>query len=174
MIRDEFIDAATRVLAICQSRDPYFPNGGDALILGWAETFQDSGLSSDDLVTGAKHAYREATEGFRPLPSTIVQHARAAYFESLKELPDERRDAMEEANHALQAMGFTPPRAHRISRLIALGRETGLTAAQKDDLRRRLDERKAISEQAPKNVISMVADSDRSSSPQPVFRRPAS
>src|SRR5690606_19982193 len=124
------------------SRDPYFPTGGDALVLGWAETFQESGLEPDDLLIGAKHAYRDAPEGFRPLPSTIIKHARAAYFEALKELPEERRELMDEANYALQDMGFTPPKAHRMSRLIGLGRATELTAEQKADLRRRLEERK--------------------------------
>src|SRR5690606_2215702 len=102
VIREEFIDAAARVIGICQSRDPDFPTGGDALVLGWAETFQEAGLEPDDLLIGAKHAYRDAPEGFRPLPSTIIKHARAAYFEALKELPEERRELMDEANYALQ------------------------------------------------------------------------
>ncbi|WP_405490404.1 hypothetical protein [Nocardia sp. NBC_00511] len=146
MIREEFIDAATGVIGICQSRDPYFPAGGDALVLGWAEVFQESGLSPDDLLVGARHAYKEASEGFRPLPSTIVQHARAAYFEQLKALSEEQRELMENANHVLQELGVSPPDAHRASRRIALGRNAGiaLTAEQQDKYESLMAARRAL------------------------------
>ena len=158
MIREEFIDAATGVIGICQSRDPYFPAGGDALVLGWAETFQDSGLDPADLLIGAKHAYRDAPEGFRPLPSTIVQHARAAYFEALKALPEDQRELMDEVNHALQDLGFAPPVAHRYSRQFALGRtpDISLTAEQQASLRRYWEQRQALKSIAPRNVVPLL------------------
>lgn len=154
MIRDEYVDAAIRVLGVCQSRDPYFPVGGDGLVAGWAEAFQESGLSPEDLEQGVRHAYREAAENFRPLPSTIIQHAKAAYRDALATLPDERRAVMEEANHALQAMGFTPPQAHRLSRQMALGRETELPAERKAELRRRLERRRELPARDMSTVIA--------------------
>lgn len=166
MIRDEFIDAAANVIGICQSQDPYFPATADALVLGWAETFQESGLTPADLIIGVKHAYKDAKEGFRPLPSTIVQHARTAYFEALKALPEEQRELMDEVNHALQDLGFAPPVAHRYSRQFALGRKPDitLTEQQQDSLRRYWDQRKALKNAQPRNVIPLLKP----------FRRPQS
>lgn len=158
MIRDEFIDAATGVIGICQSQDPYFPTTTDALVIGWAETFQASGLIPADLIIGAKHAWREAKEGFRPLPSTIIQHARAAYFEALKELSEEQRELMEEVNHALQDLGFTPPVAHRYSRQFALGRtpDLKLTDEQQQALRRYWQQRQALKSAPPRNITPLL------------------
>lgn len=166
MIRDEFIDAAANVIGFCQSQDPYFPGTADALVLGWAETFQDSGLTPADLIIGVKHAYKDAKEGFRPLPSTIVQHARTAYFESLKALSEEQRELMNEVNHALQDLGFTPPMAHRYSRQFALGRKPDitLTAEQQQSLRRYWEQRQALKTAATRNVVRILKP----------FRRPES
>ena len=166
MIREEFIDVATAVITFCQSRDPYFPTTADALILGWAESFQDSGLEPIDIMIGVKHAYADAKEGFRPLPSTIVQHARTAYFEALKGLSEEERDLMDDVNHALQDLGFIPPAAHRYSRQFALGRQPDftLTAEQQQALRSYFAQRKALKEAPRRNVIPMLKP----------FRRPES
>ena len=148
MITERDIETATLVLAECAAHDLWFPQGGEAVILAWARTFAESGLSREDLIAGVDRAYDRAEGDFRPLPACIVQNARAAYFEALKALPDDRRELMEEANYALQEMGFTPPQAHRYARRVALGREpeVQLTEDQLAELRRRLAERKALGE----------------------------
>lgn len=150
MISDEDRQTAALVLAKCAANDPWFPNGGEAMVLAWAEVFGASGLSREDLLAGVARAYRMSEEGFRPLPASIVRHGRAAYFEQLQGLPDVRRALMEEANYVLQDMGITPPVAHRFARRIALGREPEfrLTDAQLTEFRRRLAERQTLPEGA--------------------------
>lgn len=135
-----YIETATIVLANCRSHDPMFSKASDSMILAWARVLEKSGMSRADLLAGVDFAYENAEQGFRPLAATIVQKAQAAYFEALKELPDERRAIMEEANYALQDMGFTPNQAHRYSRAIALSRKADLTltAEQDSELRKRL------------------------------------
>lgn len=137
MISNAYIEIATEVLAACQSKALWFPNLGEAAVLGWAESFQDSRMSREELIAGVKRAYQDAPDDFRPLPSTIIRHARAAYFEALREIPDDRRESMTDAIHALQAMGFAPPVAHRVARQIALGRKCtpALTPQQAGELR---------------------------------------
>lgn len=137
---------AALVLAKCAANDPWFPNGGESIVLAWAEVFAASGLAREDLLAGVARAYRLADEGFKPLPASIVKHARAAYYESLKALPESKREAMEEASHILQELGLTPPEAHRYARRIALGRKplVPLTAEQDSQLRTRLAERRDL------------------------------
>jgi hypothetical protein len=150
------IETATRVLAKCAANDIWFPNGGDAVTLAWAEVFDDCGLSCDELEAGVARAYRKAGEdGYKPLPGSIISHARAAYFESLEKLTDERRQLMEEANHILQAMGISPPDAHRYARRVALGREPQfrLTDEQHAEFRRRLAERQALAAEPRKAIV---------------------
>lgn len=146
MITDDDKITAAMVLAKCAANDPWFPAGGETTVLAWAEVFGDSGLSREDLLAGVARAYRLAEEGFRPLPASIVRHARAAYFEMLKALPDDRRELMEEANYVLQDMDISPPDAHRFARRVALGRDPHftLTDEQQAEFRRRLTERQAI------------------------------
>ncbi|MGS2805368.1 hypothetical protein [Nocardia sp. MW-W600-9] len=158
MITDKYIQIATEVLAKCGTKDIWFPNVGEAVILGWAESFAESRLEGIDLLAGVERAYRKEPDGYRPLPASIIRHAQAAYFEALKELPEERRELMEEANHALQDMGYAPPVAHRYSRQIALGRDPGidLTDEQKAALRARLEQRKALADAPRRNVIPLV------------------
>lgn len=145
-MNDDDKQTASLVLAKCAANDPWFPNGGESTVLAWAEVFSESGLAREDLLAGVARAYRMAEEGFRPLPASIVRHSRAAYFEQLKGLPDERRVLMEEANHILQDMGVSPPVAHRFARRVALGREPNfqLTEEQTAELRRRLTARQAL------------------------------
>lgn len=139
-MNDHDIQTATLVLAKCAANDPWFPNGGEATVLAWAEAFAESGLSREDLLAGVARAYRESPDGFKPLAASIVRHARAAYFEQLREIPDDRRALMDEANYALQDMGISPPEAHRYARRVALGRKPHLqlTAEQDAELRQRL------------------------------------
>ncbi|KIA63032.1 hypothetical protein [Nocardia vulneris] len=146
MISDDDRATAALVLAKCAANDPWFPHGGESTVLAWAEVFGESGLSREDLLSGVARAYRMAEEGFRPLPASIVRHARAAYFEQLKALTDEQRELMEEANYVLQDMGISPPEAHRFARRVALGREPQLqlTEQQATEFRRRLQERQQL------------------------------
>lgn len=150
------IETATLVLAKCAANDPWFPNGGDAVTLAWAEQFADCGLSREDLLAGVARAYRISEDGFKPLPASIVKHARDAYFESLKALPDDRRQLMEEASHILQDMEISPPDAHRFARRVALGREPQfrLTDEQNAEFRRRLAERQALEAEPRKAIVN--------------------
>lgn len=133
MSSPEYIETASLVLGNCRSHDPMFAKASDSMILAWARVFEKSGMSRDDILAGVDHAYDNADEGFRPLAATIIKHAQAAYFEALKELSDERRKLMEEANYALQDMGYTPNEAHRYSRAIALSRQSDLTLTPEQD-----------------------------------------
>lgn len=154
MTTDDENATAALVLAKCAASDPWFPHGGEATVLAWAEVFAESGLSREDLLSGVARAYRLAEEGFRPLPASIVRHGRAAYFEMLKALPDDRRELMEEANYILQDMGISPPDAHRYARRVALGRAPHfrLTDEQDAEFRRKFAERQAI-EKGPRRQV---------------------
>ncbi len=154
MITDDDKQTAAMVLAKCAANDPWFPAGGESMVWAWAEVFSESGLSREDLLAGVARAYRLSEDGFRPLPASIVRHARAAYFEQLKALPDDRRELMEEANYILQDMGISPPDAHRYARRVALGRAPHfrLTDQQDAEFRRRLAELQAV-EKVPRPQI---------------------
>lgn len=154
------IETAAMVLAKCAANDPWFPKGGDALVQGWAEVFAESRLSRDDLLSGVARAYRVEESGYRPLPASIVKHARAAYFEALRELPDERRADMDEANFVLQDMGISPPQAHQFARAVALRRtpELELSEDQLVEFRRRMTERHALQSQPARPVQAVVAN----------------
>ncbi|WP_343466300.1 hypothetical protein AAI421_17965 [Rhodococcus aetherivorans] len=156
-LTEEHIATASLVLAKCASFDPWFPNGGDAVTLAWAEAFAESRLAREDLLAGVARMYRHAGEdGVRPVPGIIIRHATAAYSEALALLPAERRARMIDAEHALQNMGITPPEAHHIARRVALGRDPGrkLTRAQRDELEHRLAERRAL-ESGPSRGIAL-------------------
>lgn len=148
MISEESKRAATLVLAKCATKDLWFPNVGETAILGWAEVFEESRLSVDELLDGVDRAYRKEEQGYRPLPASIVSHARTAYFDALRDLPEEHRKLMDEANYVLQHMGIIPPVATRWSRQMALGRKTNidLTEEQMSEFRRRMAERQALKE----------------------------
>lgn len=156
MITDDDRQTSAMVLAKCAANDPWFPAGGESTVLAWAEVFSESGLSREDLLAGVARAYRMSEDGFRPLPAAIVRHARAAYFEQLQALPDDRRATMEEANYVLQEMGISPPDAHRFARRVALGREPHfkLSDEQKTEFRRKLAERQEL-ERAPRRQIDV-------------------
>lgn len=151
MIRDEDKQTAAMVLAKCAANDPWFPAGGESTVLAWAEVFSDSKLAREDLLAGVARAYRLAEEGFRPLPASIIKHARAAYIESLANLSQEQRDEMNRAQHVLEHMGFIPPVAHRWARRVALGRrpEVELTVEQLNEFRHRMQERRELERSAP-------------------------
>ncbi|MFC8531893.1 hypothetical protein [Nocardia sp. NPDC057227] len=152
MITDEDRQTAGMVLAKCAANDPWFPAGGESTVLAWAEVFSESGLGREDLLAGVARAYRVCEDGFRPLPASVVRHARAAYFEQLKSLPEDRRQLMERANHVLQDMGFAPPVAHRWARRVALGRSpnVNLTEDQIAEFKKRMAEREAIEQSPPR------------------------
>jgi hypothetical protein len=152
MISDEYKRAAALVLAKCATKDLWFPNIGETAILGWAEVFQDSRLTTDELLDGVDRAYRKEEQGYRPLPASIVTHARAAYFDALRDLPDDRRALMDQANYVLQDMGFAPPVAHRWARRVALGKSpnVALNDEQLAEFRRRMAEREALEAAPPR------------------------
>lgn len=164
-----WIETATEVLAKCAANDPWFPAGGEALQVAWAEVFAESGLAREDLLAGVARAYRMADEGFRPLPASIVKHAHAAYYDSLKSLPEAKREAMEEASHILQELGLTPPQAHRYARRIALGRKplVALTPEQDSQLRIRLAERQALKALPARKRFLMGIVGEFGQSPRP-------
>ncbi|MBM4686445.1 hypothetical protein GS532_22515 [Rhodococcus hoagii] len=58
-------------------------------------------------MAGVTRAYRLEGSPFKPLPASIVKHARLAYTEALQGLSKQEREAMEEASHILQDMGFS-------------------------------------------------------------------
>lgn len=177
MSSPHYIETAAIVLANCRSHDPYFPKASDSMTLAWAKIFEESRLSRDDILAGVDHAYLTAEEGFRPLAATIVRHAHTAYFEALKHLPDDRRQIMEEANFALQDMGFTPNEAHRYSRAIALGRKANLalTEGQDKELRQRLAKAREVQALPPREIGSLwTVEPDRNISrdPRRAFQKP--
>lgn len=159
MISDEYKQIATLVLAKCTTKDLWFPNIGESTILGWAQVFQDSKLSKEDLLAGVDRAYLNADDGYKPLPSSIVRHARAAYFDQLNALPHQERQIMDNAHYVLEQMGFLPPHAHRASREMALGREPsiGLTEVQLAEFQRRMAEREALERAPVRAVAPLVA-----------------
>ncbi|NKW62330.1 hypothetical protein GS931_21575 [Rhodococcus hoagii] len=71
---------------------------------------------------------------------------RLAYTEALQGLSKQEREAMEEASHILQDMGFLPPEAHRWVRAVKAGRRKPfeLTPEQDRQLRERLVERREL------------------------------
>ncbi len=123
---NEWIETSALVLAKCAANDPWFPNPGEALVKAWAEVFAGSHLSREDLLAGVARAYRIEDEGFRPLPASIVKHARAAYFEALGALDDGQRDQMLTMAYELEDMGFPPPLAQKHVRRVALGRSPAI------------------------------------------------
>lgn len=148
----EWIETSALVLAKCASNDPWFPNPSEAIVIAWAEIFATSNLTREDLLAGVTRAYRTEDTGYRPLPASIVKHGRASYFESLANLPDERRESMEDAAHALMEIGIQPPDAHKYVRRIILGRTPPfqLTVTQELEFREILAERQAIKSLPPK------------------------
>jgi hypothetical protein len=169
MTSGEHQQTAALVLAKCAANDPWFPNGGEAIVMAWAEVFAESGLAREDLLAGVARAYRLETEGFKPLAASIVKHSFAAYHDSLKSLSEEKREAMEEASHILQELGLTPPQAHRYVRRIALGRKplVALTPEQDSQLRIRLAERQELKALPARKRFLMGIVGEFGQSPQP-------
>ncbi|RVW03023.1 hypothetical protein [Rhodococcus xishaensis] len=160
MITDDDKRTAALVLAKCAANDPWFPNGGDSTVLAWADVFADSGLSRDDLLAGVSRAYRVCEDGFKPLPAAIIKHARLAYVEALQGLSKQDREAMDEACHILQDMGWRPPEAHRWVRAVKAGRRKPfeLTAEQEAEFRERIAQRRALPV-SPGEVRAMLEQS---------------
>ena len=158
MITDDDRQTAAMVLAKCAANDPWFPHGGESTVLAWAEVFSEAGMSREDLLAGVARAYRMCEEGFRPLPASIVNHARAAYFDSLRDLTEDRRKVMDQANYVLQDMGFLPPVAHRWARRVALGRtpNVDLTEEQLAEFKQRMADREAL-EQTPVRRLNIAS-----------------
>lgn len=154
-VTDTHLQTASAVLARCAGFDPWFPGVGDAAIHAWAEVFASSRLSAEDLLAGVERAYRLNEDGYRPLPGSIVTHARAAYYERLHAMPKEQLEAIDETCHVLQDMGRTPNEAHRMARRMALGRAVPeLTDAEYAELSGRLAERRALRPAAHRAVAA--------------------
>lgn len=145
-MNDEWKQTAALVLAKCAANDPWFPNGGEAIVSAWGEVFSKSGLGRQDLLDGVARAYTQAASGFKPLPADIVRHARATYFESLSQLNEDQRDRMLTTAYELMDMGFPPPLAHKHVRQLALGRPPviTLTDEQQATLAEAVSERLAL------------------------------
>lgn len=146
MTTSDHVRTATLVLAKCGAHDPWFPKPAEATIRAWADAFANTPLTTDELIAGVDHAYRTVEGEFRPRAGDIIRHAQQARVVQLRNLPDDRRRAMENANHALQDMGFPPAEAHRISRAIALRNDISdsLTDTQVAELKQRLAVRAEI------------------------------
>lgn len=160
MITDDDKRTASLVLAKCAANDPWFPNGGESTILAWAEVFSETGLSCDDLLSGVTRAYRVEESGFKPLPASVVKHARLAYTEALHGMTQAERDSMDDACHVLQEMGWLPPEAHRWVRAVKAGRRKPfeLSPDQEAEFRERMADRKAL-EAKPRRVQSLIRSS---------------
>ncbi|TDP29892.1 hypothetical protein [Nocardia ignorata] len=150
----EYLDIAREVLQHCSGYDLWFPTPSQTAIVAWANVFATSKLSREDLIAGVDRAYQTEAPGYRPLPASIISYARTAYFEALRNLPDDRRRLMDEANYALQDIGFSTNEAHRYSRAVALGRvpSVQLTNDQADQLRARLARTREQLEQPPRHL----------------------
>ncbi|MFC4373268.1 hypothetical protein ACFO5K_04060 [Nocardia halotolerans] len=74
------------------------------------------------------------------MPGHITQHIKASYVKALSELPEDRRQLMNNIHHALQGMGFPTRRARDTSRAIALRRQPQppLTTKEETELRQHL------------------------------------
>lgn len=154
---ETYIDIATQVFKRCGGYDLWFPTPSQTAIVAWANLFAETRLSREDLLAGVDLAYTREAPGYRPLPASIIRYAHTAYFEALRDLPDGKRALMDEANYALQGMGFTTNEAHRYSRAIALGRRTDLTLTPEQDtqLRARLTIAKQRLAQPPRQLQSL-------------------
>ncbi|WP_174377582.1 hypothetical protein [Nocardia thailandica] len=166
------IDTAREALQRCSGYDLWFPTPSQTAIVAWAKAFDDSRLSHDELLAGVDHAYQNEAPGYRPIPASIIAHAKTAYFESLRGLPDDRRRLMDEANYALQDMGFHPNTAHRYSRAVAHGRtpEITLTPEQATELRARLTRTREQLEQPPRHLEPLWKLLREGQGPKPAFR----
>lgn len=145
---EQYIEIATDILKRCSGYDLWFPHPSQTAVAAWAKAFADSRLTRDELLAGVDHAYNHEAPGYRPLPASILSHARTARLDTLRAQSDERRHRMDDACHALQDMGFAPNQAHRISRQIALGQrvDVHLTAGQSAELQQRLADREALAQ----------------------------
>lgn len=136
-MNDEWKQTAALVLAKCAANDPWFPNGGESVVLAWAEVFKKSNLQRIDLVEGVTLAYMENGAGFKPLPADIVKYGTAHYHKALNALTSKQREAMDETTYALIDQGYVPREAHQFARMAALGRPVAISLTD--------DDRKAIS-----------------------------
>lgn len=170
-----YIDIATEVFKRCSGYDLWFPTPSQTAIVAWANLFAESKLSREDLLAGVDLAYTRETPGYRPLPASIIRYAHTAYYEALRDLPDDQRALMDEASYALQDLGFSPNEAHRYSRAIALGRRTDLTLTPEQDsqLRARLTDIKKRREQPPRQLQSLWNVLNASHGPEKAFQQAA-
>ncbi len=166
------LDTAREVLQRCSGYDLWFPTPSQTAIVAWANAFAGTELSHDDLLAGVDHAYRNEPPGYRPLPASIITHARTAYYEALREIAPDRRRLMDEASYALQDMGFRPNAAHRYSRAIAHGRtpDITLTPEQATELRDRLTRTREQLEQPPRHLEPLWKVLREIQGPDPAFR----
>ncbi|NKY60791.1 hypothetical protein [Nocardia flavorosea] len=152
-----YLDAAKAVFQNLQDFDLWFPKISVPTAAAWANHFQKTGLCVEDLVAGVEHARDhhsrinttrseqrgEKAEQFRPTPDDIIRHAHAFRRDVLAQLPKDRVDEMELANHVFQDMGYTPREAHAFSREVALAVALGRTPRGQLEPER-LDEFKAL------------------------------
>lgn len=175
-----WIETASLVLAKCAGLDIWFPNVSDAAVLVWAGEFATSGLDRADLLAGVSRAYRNEPEGYRPTPGSLIRHARAAYYETLRDLPDERRAELDYSCHVLQDIGVPIPLAHKVARLGALGRAWRhlVDEDQARQLIERMAHRPVLTANPPRAIAAAVepyrqlsgAPPRHSATDQPAFR----
>ncbi|WP_306365398.1 hypothetical protein [Nocardia sp. CC227C] len=139
-----YINTATTIFAYIRGRILWFPVPGDTTILAWAADFEESRLTHEDLLDGARHAYRTSDSDFRPTPISIIRAAREARSKKLADLPKAQRDLMNEANYLLQDMDFTPNQAARIAQAWTLdqGSPIAMSPEQYNEFLRRMEAKK--------------------------------
>ncbi|WP_280195929.1 hypothetical protein [Nocardia farcinica] len=177
MTAETYISIAADVLKRCSGYDLWFPTPSQTAIVAWANLFAESRLSREDLLAGVDLAYTREAPGYRPLPASIIRYAHTAYYEALRDLPDDQRELMNEASYALQDMGFSPNESHRYSRAIALGRPTDLTLTDEQDtqLRARLTTTKKRLDQPPRQLQPLwkTLTSHPANGPEKAFTTPS-
>lgn len=136
-MNDEWKQTAALVLAKCAANDPWFPNGGESVVLAWAEVFKKSEMQRIDLIGGVTLAYMEHGSGFKPLPADLVKYAVMHYRKALDSLTPQERSAMDETAYTLMDRGYTGRDSYYYARMAALGRPVAISLTD--------DDRKAIS-----------------------------
>lgn len=75
---------AGEVLALCASKDSYFPRPSDAVILAWSEDLEYYEINRDDALAAVRKLYRENTDPkFRPSIGLVCRAARAVRQERI-------------------------------------------------------------------------------------------
>ena len=75
MNHNDAIDAAKAVLAKCAATDPWFPKPSRAAVQAWAEHFERTNLTLDELLEAVRTFYAQGGD-LRPKPGDIITAAR--------------------------------------------------------------------------------------------------